>query len=637
MRVALILADGGRFRRDRIMRHRAFLLAAILAAVLAAILAVVYWSPPSALTAEAGSPPVNPPNVLLLTLDTTRADALGAFGGRGARTPVLDALAARGTRWDQAITSTPQTLPAHSSLFTGLVPPEHGVLDNGAAALPKDLPTLAEEFSARGYATAGFVAASVLDNRFGTAQGFGVYDDRILAESVPGHSVGQRDAREMTDLALTWLGRSPKGKPVFLWVHYFDPHAPHVAPGVKPEAGVEQQYAGEVALMDREIGRLLAALPGGAERWLIAAVGDHGEALGEHGEPLHGIFLYHATMHIPLILAGPGVPRGRVVREAVAARRLAATLLRLIPSGRTAASFGTPLPGLPGLPSSAPSPIYLMNRNTLNAYGWSPLEGIFDGRFKLIVAPRPELYDLAADPGETRNLLEGSPEQRQPARKLRRELEAMRGAFKIHSAEEADPGLESALRSLGYLSGSGASGKGTLDPKDGVLLLAEHDSALELMRRKSWQPALAKLTELVRRNPENIKFLLDLGTAQLASRRGDEAIATFRRAVEANPRRADSHRHLAAAYDHLGRREEARQEYELTLALNPQFFEAWLGLVELAEKTGNLAEVRAVLTRALAAGTQSPSLLERLAALEDTAGDTAAAERHRAEARRMTG
>ncbi|MES1244798.1 MAG: sulfatase-like hydrolase/transferase [Acidobacteriota bacterium] len=619
------------------MRHRAFLLAVLLAAVLAAILAVLYWSPPRALTAEAGSPPVDPPNVLLLTLDTTRADALGVFGGRGAHTPVLDALAARGTRWDQAITSTPQTLPAHSSLFTGLTPPEHGVLDNGAAALPKDLSTLAEEFSARGYATAGFVAASVLDGRFGTSQGFGVYDDRILAESVPGHSVGQRDAREMTDLALSWLGDGPKGKPVFLWVHYFDPHAPHAAPGVKPEAGVEQLYAGEVALMDREIGRLLAALPGGAERWLIAAVGDHGEGLGEHGEPLHGIFLYHSTLHVPLILAGPGVPRGGVVREAVAARRLAATLLRLAPPGHAAASFGTPLPGLPGLPGSAPSPIYLMNRNTLNAYGWSPLEGIFDGRFKLIVAPRPELYDLAADPKETRNLLEGPPEQQQPARRLRRELAAMRSAFKVRSAEEADPGLESALQSLGYLSGSGASGKGTLDPKDGVLLLAEHESALALMRQKNWQPALVKLTELVRRNPENVKFLLDLGTAQLASRRNDEAIATFRRAVEANPRRADSHRHLAAAYLKLDRREEARQEFELTLALNPQFFEAWSGLVELAEKTGNLAEVRAVLTRALAAGTQSPSLLERLAALDDTAGDTAAAERHRAEARRMTG
>jgi choline-sulfatase len=604
------------------MGRRGFLLATILAAVCV--------SPARALAAD-------PPSVLLLTLDTTRADALGAFGGRGARTPVLDALAARGTRWDQAIASTPLTLPAHSSLFTGLAPPEHGVQDNGRTVLPKSLTTLAGAFSARGYATAGFVASLILDRRFGLARGFGMYDDHILAEPVPGHVPGERDARQMTDLALAWLGRGPKGKPAFLWVHYFDPHQPYVGPDVKPGASVEQGYAGEVAFMDREIGRLLAALPGGAERWLIAVVGDHGESLGEHGERTHGIFLYHATLHVPLILAGPGVPRGQEVREGVATRRLAATLLGLAAPGRAAASFGAPLPGLPGLASGAPSPVYLASRYSLTAYGWSPLEGIFDGRFKLIVAPRPELYDLAADPRETRNLLAGPPEQRQPARKLRQELAAMRGAFKVHPAEAAGPGLESALQSLGYLSGSGTRGKGTLDPKDGVLLLAERDSALELVQRKSWQPALAKLTELVRRNPENILFLIDLGKAQLASRRGDAALATFRRAVEANPRRTESHCELADAYAHEGRREEARQEYELALTLSPRFFKAWWGLVKLAEKSADLAKVRAVLTRAVEAGTQSPSILERLAAIEATAGDTAAAERHRAEARRMTG
>ena len=604
------------------MGHRAFLLAATLA--------VFCGSPSGTLAAD-------PPSVLLLTLDTTRADALGAFGGRGARTPVLDALAARGTRWEQAISSTPLTLPAHSSLFTGLAPPEHGVEDNSSTVLPKSLPTLAEAFSARGYATAAFVASLVLDGRFGLARGFGVYDDRILAESVPGHSAGERNARQMTDAALAWLGRGPKGKPAFLWVHYYDPHVPYTSPDGKPGASAEQRYAGEVAFMDREIGRLLAALPGGAERWLIAAVADHGESLGEHGEPNHGIFLYHSTLHVPLILAGPGVPRGGVVKEAVATRRLAATLLGLTAPGRAAASFGAPLPGLPGLASGAPAPVYLTCRYPLTAYGWSPLEGIFDGRFKLIVAPRPELYDLAADPGETRNLLAGSPEQQRPARKLRRELAAMRGALEIQPAEAADPELASALESLGYLSGSGSSGKGTLDPKDGVLLLAERESALELVRRKSWKPALAKLTELVRRSPGNVMFLMDLAKAQLASRDGDAALATFRRAVEANPRRVESHCELAGAYAHERRLKEARQEYQLALALSPRSFGAWWGLVKLTERTGDLAKIRAVLTRAVEAGTQSPSLLERLAAIEDTAGDTASAERHRAEARRLAG
>ncbi|HSS78397.1 MAG TPA: sulfatase-like hydrolase/transferase [Thermoanaerobaculia bacterium] len=577
--------------------------------------------------------------MLLLTLDTTRADALGAFGGRGARTPVLDALAARGTRWEQAIASTPLTLPAHSSLFTGLAPPEHGVETNGSTVLPRGLPTLAEAFFARRYATAGFVASLVLDRRFGLARGFQHYDDRIPSEPSPGRHTLDRDARQMTDAALEWLGRRPAGQPVFLWVHYYDPHEWYLPADVKPEAGGAQRYAGQVAAMDREIGRLLAALPGGAGRWLIAAVGDHGESLGEHGETGHGIFLYHATLHVPLVLAGPGVPRGRVIREAVATRRLASTLLSLTAPGRAAAPFGAPLPGLPGLASGPPSPVYLASRYPLTAYGWSPLEGLFDGRFKLIVAPRPELYDLAADPGETRNLLDGPPEQREPARGLKLELAAVRRAFQIHPAEAADPELANALQSLGYLSGTstGTGGKGTLDPKDGVPLLAELKAAHELVRQKGWQPAVVRLTELVRRSPGNGMFLLSLAQAQLASGDGDAALATFRRVVEDNPRHDDSHCQLADAYARLGRGDDARQEYLLTLALNPRSFGAWWGLADLAERAGNRAEVRALLTRAVEAGTESVSILRRLAEVEARAGDAAAAERYRAAARRLAG
>lgn len=593
-------------------------------ALFAAILAWIGDAPPRALADGAGSPPAGPASVLLLTLDTTRADALGAFGGREARTPALDALAARGTRWDQAISSTPLTLPAHASLLTGLAPPEHGIEDNGSTVLPRSLPTLAEAFAARGYATAGFVASLILDRRFGLARGFQHYDDRVPGE-VPGRSALERDARQMTDAALAWLGRRPAGKPVFLWVHYYDPHEPYFPAAVKPGAGLAQRYAGEVTAMDREIGRLLAALPGGAERWLIAAVGDHGESLGEHGENTHGIFVYHATQHVPLILAGPGVPRGRSIREAAATLRLASTLLRLADAGRAAAPFGAPLPGLPGLPSGPPSPVYLASRYPLTAYGWSPLEGVYDGRFKLIVAPRPELYDLAADPGETRNLLEGPPGQRGPARRLKQALAAARKAFETHPVETADPELANALRSLGYLSGSGGSGtrgKGTLDPKDGVLLLPEWEAARGLMLRGKGQSAVARLTELVRRSPGNVKLLLDLATAQLDSGDGDAAIATFRRAVEENPRRDESHRELANAYARLGRREAAQKEFELTLMLNPRSVAAWQGLATLAEQAGDLAEVRAVLTRAVAAGAESPMILKRLAELKAKAGDT---------------
>lgn len=559
--------------------------------------------------------PAPPPSVILLTLDTTRADALGAG------TPVLSVLAARGTRWNQAVTPAPLTLPAHASLLTGLVPPEHGLRDNGTAVLPKDVPTLAAVFSSRGYATAAFVASRVLDRRFGLARGFGHYDDKAPAEQIGEYGYPERNARQMTDAALAWLAKRPAGKPTFLWVHYYDPHAPYDPPGVDPRAGERQRYAGEVAYMDREIGRLLARLPANS---LIAAVGDHGEALGEHGERTHGIFVYQSTMRVPLILAGPGVPKGKTVAETAPTVRLASTLLRL--SGAPVAGFGEPLPGLGGKPSG---PVYLESRFPLSAYGWSPLEGMFDGRWKLIVAPRPELYDLGADPKETRNLLNHQlNDQREQARRLRGALQTAQRSFKTRKAEAADPELARSLQSLGYASGSGSSGKGALDPKDGVPLLAEFMAAKELTQQGQAKAAAAKLTELVRRSPGNIPFLTALATAQLAGGEADAAIATYRRAAQENPRLDFLHENLADAYARLGRLDEARKEYELTLELNPRFAAAWWGLADLAQKAGNATEVRRLLTEAVNAGTESVSILVRLAEVEAKAGDAAASERH---------
>lgn len=554
--------------------------------------------------------PAPPPSVILLTLDTTRADALGAG------TPVLSALAARGTRWNQAVTPTPLTLPAHASLLTGLLPPEHGLRDNGTAVLPKDVPTLASAFSSRGYATAAFVASRVLDRRFGLARGFGHYDDKAPAEQIGEYGYPERNARQMTDAALAWLAKRPAGKPLFLWVHYYDPHAPYGPPGMDPRAGDRQRYAGEVAYMDREIGRLLAALPAGS---LIAAVGDHGEALGEHGERTHGIFLYQSTMRVPLILAGPGVPRGKAVAETAPTVRLASTLLRL--SGAPATGFGEPLPGLGGKPAG---PVYLESRFPLSAYGWSPLEGMFDGRWKLIVGPRPELYDLGSDPKETRNLLNG---QREQARRLKGALQAAQRSFKPRKAEAADPELARSLQSLGYASGSGSSGKGSLDPKDGVPLLAEFMAAKDLTQQGQPKAAAAQLTELVRRSPGNIPFLTALATAQLVGGDADAALATYRRAAQENPRLDFLHENLADAYARLGRVEEARKEYELTLELNPRFAAAWWGLADLAQKAGNAPEVRRLLTEAVNAGTESVSILVRLAEADAKAGDAAASER----------
>ena len=551
-----------------------------------------------------------PPSVVLLTLDTTRADALGPG------TPALSGLAARGTRWTRAVTPVPLTLPAHASLLTGLTPPEHGIRDNGTAVLPKDVPTLATAFSSRGYATAAFVASRVLDRRFGLARGFGHYDDKAPAEQIGEYGYPERNARQMTDAALEWLARRPAGKPLFLWVHYYDPHAPYEAPG----DGDRQRYAGEVAYMDREIGRLLAGLPGGAASYLIAAVADHGESLGGHGERTHGIFLYQSTMSVPLILAGPGVPKGKTVADTAPTIRLASTLLRL--AGAPAAGFGEPLPGLGGKPSG---PVYLESRFALSAYGWSPLEGVFDGRWKLIVAPKPELYDLGSDPGETKNVLN---DQREQARRLKGALHAAQKSFKTRKAEAADPELARSLQSLGYASGSGSSGKGTLDPKDGVPLLAEFMAAKEMTGQGQAKAAAVKLAELVRRSPGNIPFLSALATAQLVAGDGEAALATYRRAAQENPRLDFLHVNLADAYARLGQTESAKKEYELALELNPRFAAAWWGLADLAQKAGKPAEVKRLLVQAVDSGTESVSILVRLAEHEARNGDPAGSERH---------
>jgi choline-sulfatase len=598
----------------------------------------------------APGPTSSPPSVVLLTLDTTRSDHLGCYGAAGAATPQLDALAAAGTRYARALTSAPLTLPAHTSLLTGLAPPEHGVVDNGVAALAGDVPTLATAFADRGYATGAFVASRVLDRRFGLARGFDVYDDRMVAETLGEYGYPERDAAAVTSAAIAWLAGLPTGRPYFLWVHYYDPHAPYAPPAEFRGSTPERNYAGEIAYVDREVGRLLSALPGDPARRLVAAVGDHGEALGEHGEKGHGVFLYRASLEVPLILSGLGVPAGKVVEETVATRRLAPTLLALAATaepnaqkgdeGKRSASETTPsaasLPGagpvLPGLLAAgeapAPQPVFSVTDLPASAYGWSPLTALSDQRWRLIVAPRPELYDFVADPGETRNLIS---ERRDEARRLKHELDAREKAFARHApaAPDADPQLAAQLRSLGYLSGvSGrhAGGGAPIDPKDGIPMLADMDHAKELMQAGQFPQAAGLLAGLVGRNPENVPFLSQLAHAQLGAGDGDAAIATYRRAVALNPGLDFLHLNLANALRQLGRLDEARVEYEVVVKLNPRAAAAWLNLGEMAHQAGRDEEERSILLRAVEAGTASAVILSRLGQIEIAAGRTAAGD-----------
>jgi arylsulfatase A-like enzyme/Flp pilus assembly protein TadD len=576
-----------------------------------------------------------PPSLILLTLDTTRADRVGGHGDRPSLTPSLDALAARGLRYAKALSPAPLTLPAHCSLLTGLNPPGHGVRDNGTAALAAGVPTLANVLSRRGYATAAFVSSRVLDRRFGLDRGFGVYDDRMAAERIGEYGYPERNAEAVTTAALAWAAKRPRGRPYFLWVHYYDPHAPYAAPGQAASASAATRYDGEIAYMDREIGRLLQALAVGDGRTLVAAVGDHGEMLGEHGEPAHGIFLYRASLEVPMIISGPGVPPGTVLPEAVGTRGLPSTLLRLAGMSKEAQAFGSPLPGLSvSGPVPQALPIYGETYLPATAYGWSPLKAVSDDRWRFIQAPRPELYDVLADPGETDNLAD-----KRPAERAR--LEHALAAFETSGQRvgavpvKPDAALTEALASLGYHSGASGARAGTIDPKDGIGMLAELDETRAWMRDGRAKEAVARLEDLVRRSPGNVPFLVRLAVAQSAAGRAEAGVATLKHAVGLNPRLDFLHAHLADAYLDLGRVAEARAEYELALELNPRFARAWLGLGEAAGRTGAAGAERAVLRRGVAAGTDSAIVWSRLAELELLAGDTVAAARAAEEATRL--
>ncbi len=529
-----------------------------------------------------------PPSLVLLTLDTTRADYVGRTVAGKSLTPSLDALARAGTRFSNALAPAPLTLPAHCSLMTGLNPPEHGVRDNGISSLPADLPTLAAVLSGRGYTTAAFVSSRVLDRRFGLDRGFAVYDDAMVAERTGEQGYPERGAGAVTDAALAWAVAAPRGRPYFLWVHYYDPHAPYDPPGDWKRAARDERYAGEIAYMDREIGRLLANLPATPGGRIVVAVGDHGEMLGEHGEKEHGIFVYRSALQVPLVLSGPGVPAGRSVGERVGTRALPGTLLGLLGLSAEAGPFGPSLSGfLAGSPPPLP-PIYSESLLPATAYGWSPLAAATDERYRFISAPRPELYDLEKDPGETHNLFASRREDARRLQKVILENQARaRSAPSVASAELAE-----SLRSLGYLSGSSPRRGTGMDPKDGIVLLDEFERAKSLIRGGMPGEAVRQLALLVEKNPGNVPFLVRLGEAQVAAGKPDAALKTMEAAVALSPQLDFLHAHLARLHTQARRYARARDEWEATLALNPRYALAWLGLADIAgRESGAAAEL----------------------------------------------
>jgi len=603
-------------------------------------------------------PPTSRPNVLLVTIDTLRADRLGSYGAPGALTPALDGLAARGVRFATAIAHSPLTAPSHASILTGRTPLRHGVRDNGGFTLREDVPTLAEAFGRAGYRTAGFVSGFPLDHRFGFARGFELYDDRLPHGDDPRRAAYvERTAEATTAAALRWLDEAGATRPWFLWVHYFDPHAPYEAPKEVADRVPGRPYDAEVAFVDARLGALLRRTeqPGGPAGTVVLVTADHGESLGEHGEETHGVFVYDATLRVPLLLAAPGVAGGRVAATVARGIDVAPTLLDLAGLPALEGADGRSLrPAAEGREMSD-EPAYAESLFAAIHLGWAPLHAWRTGAWKLVDAPRPELYALDADAGESRDLAATRPEV---VEALRRPLQATLAAAPPPAPRAVDAASAEKLRSLGYLgSGGGAATRSSAaplrDPKDGITLVnrLEHaiadarteparaarelrallaqDPGLALARRYraialagagDHQGAIAELRVLEKEGPLPAEDLVLLGECLRLAGRAGEALAVLDRAERQQPSSPDAPLTRARVLIALGRREEARAAFSRVLSVSPDHAAALQGLGDLALEEGDLPRAASHYDRARAADPADPKPLLKLGVLHVRAG-----------------
>ncbi len=560
--------------------------------------------------------------IVLVTIDTLRADHVGCYGAANAETPALDALAAEGARFETAVSPAAITLPSHATLLTGRDPPQHGIRHNGFFRLPPDVMTLAEHLRGAGFGSAAFVSAFVLDSRFGLDRGFDRYDDQLgmlRTSGAPG-AVPERSADLTVDAALAWVERAPER--FFLWVHLYDPHAEYQPPSPWAERFASRPYDGEIAFADAQLARLRAGVakrwPGGTLWWVTS---DHGEGLGEHGESTHSYGVYEETQHVPLLAAGPGVPRAALVRGVVALADVAPTALELA--------------GLPPLPGVSGSSVAAALRGTAEVarraawvetlatqldMGWSPLLGVRTAQHKYVRAPEPELYDLGVDPHEIENRAAAQPELVVQLDRLVEEASAGRPvvpSFRPNAAERAQ------LEALGYVQ-SGASspaddtlGKvGGLDPKRGVAELAKVDQLSRLLSERRGAEALAVYDQLGTRGYPVLLLgaaaALRAGHAERAEREGRLALAILEQ--------SEPWIVIAEAQIQQGLVAEARASFQHAVALDPEKPGIWLGLGRLAEHDGEPDVAAQHYGHVRALPVASAEALWRLAALHLEAG-----------------
>jgi choline-sulfatase len=547
-------------------------------------------------------------NLLVVTLDTTRADRLGCYGRAGGTTPHLDALAARGLRFAHAVTVAPTTLTSHATIFTGLIPPRHGVRINSEDRLDAAQSTLAEVLAAKGYETAAFVSSFVLDARFGLDQGFATYDDRVATATGSAFAQGtnERAGPSTTDAALAWLRKRDAKRPFFAWVHYFDAHAPYAPPAPFAARFPEAPYDGEIAAVDAEVGRLLQAVDaaGQRERTLVVVVADHGESLGQHGETTHGHFVYRSVMDVPLIVANPRLtPVPAVVDGGVVSTAdVTPTVLDLLGAGDGRARDGVSL--------AAERPdrrrtVYMETLVPFLDFGWAPLFGFRRLEDSYVLAPRPEYYDLVRDPRESTNLYatatgDAARARDQQAATLERLLARFPSYRQAATAASApDPETRARLESLGYLGGAGASTAATdlADPKDMVEVTTQLVEANALLSAGRLPQALATAKRALARSKGDRSVLLAAAKIYLRLNRLKEAEDALRGFTAIQPK-ADVSVLLAQILILDGRQAEAERLLAQAESLDPKHGAVWIARGDLALKRGNREDARAAYEKA---------------------------------------
>ncbi len=535
-------------------------------------------------------------NIVLITIDTLRADHLPAYGYTKLSTPAMDRLAAESVLFEDAIAHVPMTLPSHASILTGLLPVEHAVHDNAGFILNEKIKTLPEILKENGYNTAAFISAFVLDSQFGLDQGFDLYsDDFSLAEARVSSTDLHRRAAETQREVDAWLQKN-KDKKFFLWVHYYDPHDPYEPPEPYQTQYSNSLYDGEIAYIDEILGKFLTVLDsaGLKEKTILALTGDHGEGLGEHNEQTHALFIYNSTQHVPLMFRIPGIPARRV-GQIVGHSDLAPTLLDLVGIKTRQRMQGKSL--LPDLNGKSNSKRQAYSESLLAElhYGWSPLRSITTSQYKFIEAPTVELYDRQIDRGETQNVAREKPEI---VSSLRKELDAFASESNATPAK-VDQETEEKLKALGYVGtvSPGTSQSRKSDPKNKLKILNAITYAGKANEALNYPLVIATLTPVLQQEPQLVDAHYMMANAYLHLGKTELALQEFLTIVKLKPDHTKTLYNLGFFYHTQENFSAAEYWYKQLLKYEPEHLFGNLNLASLYRQTGQTEKAKQYVTK----------------------------------------